>query len=65
MAYLAVRTCDVAGADDARADAFAAALSRCLETGVQDHREVWFLTVVRRRRMTDETGQDCLWLIGE
>lgn len=72
VAYLAARTRDVAGAEDALADAFAAALSRWPETGVPDQPEAWLLTVARRRsidqqrrRMTGETGQAHLRLIGE
>ncbi|CAN7452331.1 RNA polymerase sigma factor [Aminobacter sp. LjRoot7] len=72
VAYLSARTRDVAGAEDALADAFAAALSRWPETGVPDHPEAWLLTVARRRsidqrrrRMTGEAGQAHLRLIGE
>ena len=72
VAYLASRTRDVAGAEDALADAFAAALSRWPDTGVPDHPEAWLLTVARRRsidqqrrRMTGEAGQAHLRLIGE
>lgn len=72
VAWLAARTRDVAGAEDALADAFAAALSRWPETGVPDHPEAWLLTVARRRsidqrrrRMTGEAGQAHLRLIGE
>ncbi|GAA2835973.1 RNA polymerase sigma-70 factor (ECF subfamily) [Aminobacter aminovorans] len=72
VAYLSARTRDVAGAEDALADAFAAALSRWPETGVPNHPEAWLLTVARRRsvdqqrrRMTGEAGQAHLRLIGE
>ncbi|MDR7220953.1 DUF6596 domain-containing protein [Aminobacter aminovorans] len=72
VAWLSARTRDVAGAEDALADAFAAALSRWPETGVPDHPEAWLLTVARRRsidqrrrRMTGEAGQAHLRLIGE
>ncbi|MBB6467711.1 RNA polymerase sigma-70 factor (ECF subfamily) [Aminobacter lissarensis] len=72
VAYLSARTRDLAGAEDALADAFAAALSRWPETGVPDHPEAWLLTVARRRsidqqrrRMTGEAGQAHLRLIGE
>lgn len=72
VAYLASRTRDVAGAEDALADAFAAALSRWPDTGVPDHPEAWLLTVARRRsidqqrrRITSEAGQAHLRLIGE
>lgn len=72
VAYLAARTRDVAGAEDALADAFAAALAKWPETGVPDHPEAWLLTVARRRsidqrrrRLTGEAGQAHLRLIGE
>jgi RNA polymerase sigma-70 factor (ECF subfamily) len=72
VAYLAARTRDVAGAEDALADAFAAALAKWPETGVPDHPEAWLLTVARRRsidqrrrRLTGEAGQAHLKLIGE
>ncbi|WP_109575943.1 DUF6596 domain-containing protein [Aminobacter sp. AP02] len=72
VAYVASRTRDVAGAEDALADAFAAALARWPQTGVPDHPEAWLLTVARRRsidqqrrRMTGEAGQAHLRLIGE
>lgn len=72
VAYLAARTRDVAGAEDALADAFAAALAKWPETGVPDRPEAWLLTVARRRsidqrrrRLTGEAGQAHLRLIGE
>jgi len=72
VAWLAARSRDVAGAEDALADAFAAALSKWPKTGVPDHPEAWLLTVARRRsidqrrrRMTGEAGQAHLRLIGE
>lgn len=49
VAYLAARSRDVAGAEDALADAFAAALASWPTSGVPDRPEAWLLTVARRR----------------
>lgn len=49
VAYLAARTRDVAGAEDALAEAFAAALERWPAAGVPDRPEAWLLAVARRR----------------
>jgi RNA polymerase sigma-70 factor (ECF subfamily) len=49
VALLASRTRDVAGAEDALADAFAAALVEWPERGVPRSPEAWLLTVARRR----------------
>ena len=49
VALLAARTRDVAGAEDALADAFAAALVEWPERGVPRSPEAWLLTVARRR----------------
>jgi RNA polymerase sigma-70 factor (ECF subfamily) len=49
VALLAARTRDVAGAEDALADAFAAALVEWPERGVPHVPEAWLLTVARRR----------------
>ena len=72
VAYLAARTRDVAGAEDALADAFAAALERWPQTGVPEKPEAWLLAVARRRsvdavrrRLTGEAGRDHLRLIAE
>lgn len=48
LAYVAARTRDIAAAEDALADAFAAALRRWPETGMPDSPEAWLLTVARR-----------------
>lgn len=49
VAFLAARTRDVAGAEDALADAFAAALADWPAQGVPRVPEAWLLTVARRR----------------
>jgi RNA polymerase sigma-70 factor (ECF subfamily) len=49
VAFLAARTRDVAAAEDALADAFAAALSKWPQSGVPRHPEAWLMTVARRR----------------
>lgn len=48
VAYLAARSRDVAGAEDALADALVLALERWPTQGVPDHPEAWLLTVARR-----------------
>jgi RNA polymerase sigma-70 factor (ECF subfamily) len=49
VAYLAARTRDVAGAEDALSDAFAAALRTWPNDGVPGSPEAWLLTAARRR----------------
>lgn len=49
VAYLARRTRDVAGAEDALSDAFAAALLDWPKHGVPDRPEAWLLAVARRK----------------
>ena len=49
LAFIAARTGDVAGAEDALSDAFAAALSDWPSHGVPASPEAWLLTVARRR----------------
>jgi RNA polymerase sigma-70 factor, ECF subfamily len=56
VAFLAARSRDVAGAEDALAEAFAAALASWPERGVPDNPEAWLLTVARRK-MVDEVRQ--------
>ncbi|TGV08085.1 RNA polymerase sigma factor [Mesorhizobium sp. M8A.F.Ca.ET.173.01.1.1] len=72
VAWLAARTRDVAAAEDALADAFAAALERWPRSGVPEKPEAWLLAVARRRRvdavrrrLTSEGGRDHLKLIAE
>src|SRR5688572_32137382 len=50
VAFLAARTRDVAGAEDALADAFAAALRMWPVDGVPRNPDAWLLTVARRRQ---------------
>jgi RNA polymerase sigma factor (sigma-70 family) len=54
IAYLAARSGDVAGAEDALGDAFVAALERWPEEGVPEKPEAWLLHVARNR-MIDAT----------
>ncbi len=49
VAFLAARSRDVAGAEDALADAFAAALAQWPRDGVPDRPEAWLLSVARRK----------------
>ncbi len=49
LAFLAARTRNVAAAEDALADAFAAALADWPSRGVPDRPEAWLITVARRR----------------
>lgn len=49
IAYLASRTRDIAGAEDALSDAFAAALERWPVDGIPDKPEAWLLHVARNR----------------
>jgi RNA polymerase sigma-70 factor, ECF subfamily len=72
IAYLAARTGDVAGAEDALADAFAAALADWPASGIPRNPEAWLMTVARRRmidgvrrRRSDEGASDHLRLMAE
>jgi RNA polymerase sigma-70 factor (ECF subfamily) len=72
VAYLAARTGDVAGAEDALAEAFAAALSDWQGKGVPHSPEAWLLAVARRklidaarRRKTGAAATPELRLIAE
>ncbi|HXE22920.1 MAG TPA: DUF6596 domain-containing protein [Rhodoferax sp.] len=49
VAFLAARTRDVAGAEDALSEAFAAALADWPARGVPGNPEAWLLTVARRK----------------
>jgi RNA polymerase sigma-70 factor, ECF subfamily len=72
VALLAARTRDVAGAEDALAEAFASALVDWPAHGVPQNPEGWLLTVARRkwidadrRRRTGEGAADHLALVAE
>jgi len=72
VAFLAARTRDVAGAEDALAEAFAAALRLWPRDGVPDNPDAWLLTVARRRqtdalrrRQTREAGEVHVKLIAD
>src|SRR5688572_21522146 len=72
VALLASRTRDVAGAEDALAEAFATALVDWPVHGVPRNPEAWLLTVARRkwidadrRRRTGEAAADHLVLVSE
>jgi RNA polymerase sigma-70 factor (ECF subfamily) len=72
LAVLAARSRDVAAAEDALADAFAAALEHWPANGVPDRPEAWLLTVARRRSIDRQRrlragldAEDHLLLIGE
>src|SRR5690242_21151451 len=49
VAFLAARTRDVAAAEDALSDAFAAALADWPKSGIPQAPEAWLLTVARRK----------------
>src|SRR5579862_8400441 len=72
LALLAVRTRDVAGAEDALADAFAAALKTWPDRGVPANPVAWLLTAARhrqtdaaRRRQTQALGEEHLQLMAD
>lgn len=72
VAFLAARTRDVAGAEDALSDAFAAALTDWPANGAPANPEAWLLTVARRklvdaarRRASAESGAGHLRLIAD
>ena len=72
VAFLAARTRDVAGAEDALSEAFAAALRMWPKDGVPDNPDAWLLTVARRRqtdhlrrRRTRTAGEEHLTLIAD
>jgi RNA polymerase sigma-70 factor (ECF subfamily) len=72
VAFLAARTRDVAGAEDALSEAFAAALRMWPADGVPDNPNAWLLTVARRRqtdsirrRQTRIAGEEHVKLIAD
>jgi RNA polymerase sigma-70 factor (ECF subfamily) len=72
VAYLAARTRDVAGAEDALGEAFAAALRMWPTDGVPQNPDAWLLTVARRRqtdavrrRQTRQAGEEHVKLIAD
>lgn len=72
VAFLAARTRDVAAAEDALSEAFAAALRQWPESGVPENPAAWLLTVARRRgtdaarrRAIEAGGADRLALSAE
>jgi RNA polymerase sigma-70 factor (ECF subfamily) len=72
VAYLAARTRDVAGAEDALADAFAAAIADWPLNGIPQSPEAWLLAVARRktidavrRKRTGEAAADQVKLMAE
>ncbi|MBI4922054.1 MAG: RNA polymerase subunit sigma-70 [Devosia nanyangense] len=72
VAFLAARTRDVAGAEDALGEAFAAALRMWPTDGVPDNPDAWLLTVARRRqtdalrrRKTRKSGEEHVMLIAD
>ena len=72
VAFLAARTRDVAGAEDALAEAFAAALKNWPRDGIPDNPAAWLLTAARRRqtdalrrRQTQVAGEEHLQLMAE
>jgi RNA polymerase sigma-70 factor (ECF subfamily) len=72
VAFLAARTRDVAGAEDALAEAFAAALRLWPSDGVPQNPDAWLLTVARRRqvdavrrRQTRTAGEEHLKMMAD
>jgi RNA polymerase sigma-70 factor (ECF subfamily) len=72
IAFLAARTGDVAGAQDALSDAFAAALAEWPAAGIPNNPEAWLIAVARRKtidtfrkRGTTEQSSGHLALITE
>jgi RNA polymerase sigma-70 factor (ECF subfamily) len=51
VAFLAARTRDVAGAEDALSDAFAAALADWPKSGIPNNPEGWLMAVARRKQI--------------
>lgn len=57
IAFLAARTCDVAAAEDALSEAFAAALADWPRNSCPSNPEAWLLTVARRKIIDVARGQ--------
>ena len=72
VAFLAARTRDVAAAEDALSEAFAAALADWPRSGCPENPEAWLLTVARRKtidairgRQRDEAASEDLKIMAE
>jgi len=72
IAFLVARTLDVAGAEDALSEAFAAALRTWPVDGIPDNPDAWLLTAARRRQFdsqsrarTRKTGEAHIQLIAD
>jgi len=72
VAFLAARTRDVAAAEDALSEAFAAALADWPRSGCPENPEAWLLTVARRKtidairgRQRDEAASEGLKIMAE
>jgi len=61
VAFLAARTGDVAGAEDALSDAFAAALAEWPRQGPPANPEAWLLTVARRKGIDAGRRRRTVW----
>jgi RNA polymerase sigma-70 factor (ECF subfamily) len=57
VAYLAARTRDVAAAEDALSEAFAAALATWPQNGCPENPEAWLMTVARRKFLDAVRGK--------
>jgi RNA polymerase sigma-70 factor (ECF subfamily) len=65
VAFLAARTRDVAGAEDALSEAFAAALTDWPAKGVPDSPEAWLLAVARRKTIDSQRRHKTGLLAGD
>lgn len=72
IAFLAARTRDVAGAEDALSEAFASALAEWPANGCPTNPEAWLLTVARRkmidvsrRRRSGESAAEQILVLGD
>ncbi len=57
VAFLAARTRDLAAAEDALSEAFAAALANWPHTGCPQNPEAWLMTVARRKFLDSNRSQ--------